>query len=39
MFELGVRLATHPQGTFCLLDETVLAWIPTELFLANKTRQ
>ena len=25
MFELGVRLATHPQGTFCLLDETVLA--------------
>jgi hypothetical protein len=25
MFELGVRLATHPQGTFCLLDETVEA--------------
>jgi hypothetical protein len=25
MFELGVRLATHPQGTFCLLDETVAA--------------
>jgi hypothetical protein len=25
MFELGVRLATHPQGTFCLLDETVRA--------------
>jgi hypothetical protein len=25
MFELGVRLATHPEGTFCLLDETVAA--------------
>jgi hypothetical protein len=23
MFELGVRLATHPEETFCLLDETV----------------
>jgi hypothetical protein len=25
MFELGARLATHPQGTFCLLDEELAA--------------